>query len=185
MKLLNSPYSKWIVLLLFALTGFWGAVVMNQASHNLITATGSDELLDTQLNVSVETIYAYLNKVGNNGRSVLKSIYLFHDFLFPIIYGFFYIMAIAYFINQLSVNKKWMLLTLIPLIMILADFVENFIIVQLINTFPIQNHGLASILGSITLIKWLLGIIAGLVLVTSILLVIIKKIKSRSAHQKS
>jgi hypothetical protein len=94
-------------------------------------------------------------------------------------------MAIAYFINQLSRNKKWMLLTLIPLIMVLADFIENFIIVQLINNFPNQNQGLASILGSITLIKWLLGIIAGLVLVTSILLVYIKKIKGRSTRQKS
>lgn len=185
MKFLNSPYTKWIVLFLLALTGFWGAVVMNQASHNLIAAAGSDELLDTQLNVSVETMYAYLNKLGNNGRSVLKSIYLFHDLFFPIIYGSFYIMAIAYFINQLSRNKKWMLLTLIPLIMVLADFIENFIIVQLINNFPNQNQVLASILGSITLIKWLLGIIAGLVLVTSILLVYIKKIKGRSTRQKS
>lgn len=179
MRFLDSKRSKWVILFFFILTGLWGGIVMTQASKKLKAASGSTDLLDIQPKESTADIYQYLEQVGSDGRAILKKIYHFHDFLFPLIYGGFYLLSIAYLIRRISKNKRWLLFLIVPLLMVVFDYIENFSILKLINAYPEKLVGLAGMLSAITLMKWSLGIVAGIILITSLIIHLIRKYRKK------
>ncbi len=178
MKILDSKYSRYILFLLFIFTLIWSVLIMPLALRKVAHATGSSTMLDTQPTSEPTGTYQYLERVGEEGRQVLLSIYQFEDFVFPIAYGSFFFFAIAYWLRKSFPDKRFLLLlSCIPLLMVYFDFAENFTIVRLINHYPNQLTSTAKTLGTYTLVKWILGLISGGIFIGSFLIFVVKKIQ--------
>lgn len=124
----------------------------------------------------MQVIYQYLDSAGENGRKELVSIYKFEDLIFPMIYGPFFFLAIVYYLRKSFPQKKYLLLlSLIPVLMVCFDYIENFSLIRIIKAYPNQIPSIATILGKITLTKWILGLISGILVLSSFSIFIRRK----------
>lgn len=115
----------------------------------------SIQLLDTMLNYSAEEAYQQINAYGENGRTICVLSTLILDSLFPLLYGAF-ISLILVFLFQ---KTKYRLFILLPLLVILTDYIENTHIAILLINFPERLPNVVYLVNFITLGKWaLLGL---------------------------
>jgi hypothetical protein len=164
MKILQSKYFAYLVLFSFALFLFWSFGPMKTIEKKLVNATGSKEMLDLKPAGSPDEVHGYVNKIGPSGRTVLKEMYTYQDFIYPICYGSFFTMALLFFISRVAPkNRKMLLLAVFPVLMMIADYVENSSILEIIEQ-PSSTTSAAFYLGTITTIKWILGVISILLL---------------------
>ncbi len=175
MRIVNSKYTKYILIFFFVFTGFWSSWMMRKAMFKLKTAAGTSQMLDLLPGVDSKKVYNYLDSAGNDGREVLVSIYQFEDFIFPMAYGPFLFLAILYFIGKSYPQKKsLLLLSLFPLLGVCVDYIENFSIISIIRSYP-NRVSLADMIGSITLIKWILSGLSGAAMMGSFILFMVKR----------
>lgn len=175
MRLLDSKYFSYILFSWFVFTGIWSGVMMQNAMNKLVKASDSKDMLDLQPNGTSESVYHYLDRTGEAGRTVLKGIYTFEDFVFPMAYGPFLFLAIAYFFHKRFPNKKYLLwFSAFPVLGVCFDYVENFSIINIIDSYP-QQISSAGMLGKITLMKWITAGASVLLLVVSFSLFVAKR----------
>lgn len=175
MRFLQSKYSTYVLFIWFAFTGIWSGVMMQNAMKSLKKASRSADMLDLKPNGTSASVYHYLDRTGDEGRKVLVGIYQFEDFIFPMAYGPFLILAIAYFFFKSFPNKKYLCwLCIVPVLGVCFDYIENFSIIHIIESYP-QQISTASILGKITLAKWITAGASGLLLIISLVFFITKR----------
>lgn len=175
MRIVNSKYTKYILLFFFALTIFWGSWIMRKAMVNLQTSSGTSQMLDLLPAADDNQVYSYLDSVGNDGRNVLVGIYQFEDFIFPMAYGPFLFLAILYFIGKAYPhNKGLLLLAILPILGVGVDYMENFSIISIIRSYP-NKVSLAGMIGTITLVKWILAGSSGAAMIGSFVLFMVKR----------
>lgn len=175
MRIVDSKYTKYILLFFFVFTGFWSAWMMRKAMVNLQTSSGTSQMLDILPGANNNKVYSYLDSVGNEGRDVLVSIYQFEDFIFPMAYGPFLFLAILYFIGKTYPQKKGLLLlALLPVLGVCVDYIENFSIISIIRSYP-NRISLASMIGNVTLVKWILSGLSGTAMIGSFILFMLNR----------
>jgi len=123
-------------------------VVMNILAAILTQSTGV-QLLDYALDDTHSKGYETIGKLGSDGRNfylILLSI----DFLFPVVYMIFGVSLLGYLLNRFATKDSLLnLLILLPVLGMLCDWVENVMIVSMINIFPNELPWLADI-GSVS-----------------------------------
>lgn len=175
MRIINSTYTKYILLFLFIFTSFWSVWMMRKAMFKLQAASGTSQMLDILPGINKNKVYTYLDSVGNEGRDVLVSIYQFEDFIFPLAYGPFSFLAILYFLGKVYPHKKGLLLiALLSLLGVCLDYIENFSIISIIRSYP-NKVALAGMIGNITLVKWILAGLSGAAVMGSFILFMVKR----------
>lgn len=120
--------------------------------QSLGTSSGSIQLLDTMLNYSLEEAYGQLRAYGENGRTICVFSTLILDSLFPLLYGAFMSLILAFLLQE----TKYRILILMPLLVIFADYIENTHIAFLLINFPEQLPNVVYFCNLFTLIKWTL-----------------------------
>lgn len=159
------------VLIFFGLDLLMMAVVMPYASTRLQEAVGEKEVLPLDLVIptySVEYAHQSMADYGAAGRSVYRLIELTADVIYPLIYGLAFALLIAFFWSRIAPRLRW--LPLLPLAVVVFDYLENIFIVTLLSSFPDQPDGIARLAGIASLMKWslllpcMLLILVGLVL---------------------
>ena len=177
MKTLRPFYFKYFLLISFLFTLIWAIWVMPAVSHRLKQAAGFDEMLDTTPQPRASKVYQYVDNIGEGGRKVLLEMYQFQDLIFPLAYGSFLFLLIAWLHKKcFPGSKKTWILCLIPLLMVVFDYIENFSMVALIQAYPDQLPGIAGRLFWFSVTKWVLGLISGIVVVSTLCILVIKKI---------
>lgn len=115
----------------------------------------SIQLLDTMLNYSVEEVYEQIGAYGESGRMICVFSTLILDSLFPLLYGAFMGLVLVFLLQE----TKYRMLILLPLLVILVDYVENTHIAFLLINFPEQLPNVVYWGNLVTLTKWaLIGI---------------------------
>jgi hypothetical protein len=110
------------------------------------------KLLDVIFNYSNEQAYQHIKAYGKNGRNLCLFGTLVLDSIFPLAYGSFFAILLA----RLFKDTNYKLLILLPLLLIIVDYVENTHIALLLINFP-EEMPLIAYTGSIcTSIKWIL-----------------------------
>lgn len=120
--------------------------------QSLDGVNGSIQLLDTMLNYSMEEAYEQIKAYGENGRKICVFNTLILDSLFPLLYGAFMSLILVYLLRE----TKYRILILMPLLVILVDYVENTHIAFLLINFPERLPNVAYWCQLVTLIKWTL-----------------------------
>ena len=125
----------WMLLLLLNI--FMIFRVMPRGSEKIIAASADTEnigLLDVQIiGFDKEIAYSLLNAMGEQGRRQYAVFAIREDMVFPITYGLFLALTL-FLLTQKRFQKKApaILISLLPLLAMAADFVENHLILLLI-----------------------------------------------------
>lgn len=141
----------------------WGIVFLGIAYLNvgkpfglgqLKEITGGIESLDT-VSHSPEKTYQTLEDMGEEGRRFYKQVLLTTELAFPLIYRLFNVVFITFFLARwLPRDSRLRWLCLAPLIGMICDYCENFMVISMINNYPVQALGLAKTVRIFTRIKW-------------------------------
>jgi len=110
------------------------------------------QLLDTLFNYSQAQAYQHLAAYKEEGRQVYLFSTLFLDTLFPLAYGIFLALLLAFLFGKTKLG----ILALLPLPLILVDYIENSHIALLLINYPEQMPQIAYSGSIFTSIKWIL-----------------------------
>jgi hypothetical protein len=93
--------------------------------------------LDLQFDYTAEIAYRTLNNMSEIGRKNYFWGEITIDILYPIIYGLLFSLLISWLFQKIGETAiSWQRLTLVPLIAMCMDFLENISIINLIYIFP-------------------------------------------------
>ncbi|WP_247231771.1 hypothetical protein [Telluribacter sp. SYSU D00476] len=113
------------------------------------------EQLDARIGFAANEAHEYLIALGEGGREVYWWTELVVDSLFPIVYTVSSILLISYLFDKaFAEGSIWRRLNLLPLLVMLADYLENTAILALLSSFPVQNGVLAQLASIANGLKW-------------------------------
>jgi hypothetical protein len=125
--------------------------------------------LDTQFSYSSEKAYKILEKYSDEELKGYIIGELTVDLVFPIVYTLFF----SFFIFKLS---KKVALSLLPLLILVSDYLENIGIVAIVYFYPQTLPNIVTLTSSFTSLKWTLVAIFTLLI---LLLLVMKLYKHR------
>jgi hypothetical protein len=132
------------------------AAIFIGVGQSIEGSTSSIQLLDTMLNYSAKDAYEQIKAYGENGRTICVLSTLILDSLFPLLYGAFMSLILAFLLK----DSKYRMLILLPFLVVLADYIENTHIAILLINYPESMPNVVSWSNRITLIKWtLIGLV--------------------------
>lgn len=101
--------------------------------------------LDIRFSYTVDEVINDFEKLGVEGRDLYKFIVGRIDMVYPIIYGLFFILVLAYLLKKVTnPDSKFILIALLPLLGMLFDYLENFNTLSLLNNYPnLSEQGVA------------------------------------------
>ena len=115
------------------------------------------QILDTMLNYSQEEAYEQIKAYGETGRTVCVFTTLILDSLFPLFYGSFMSLILVFLFQ----STQYRMLIIMPLLILLVDYVENTHLAFLVINFPEELPHVVYWANLVTITKWTL---VGLVL---------------------
>lgn len=156
-----------------------------QSIRSIEEKMGKVKILDTRFFYDAETVYKVFEDLGESGRVYYRELLIRSEMIFPALYRFFIIVTLC-FLFRWWVDKKsrWNLLCFIPLIDLLFDYMENSLVLIMLKQFPDTHIMLATVLGYITMIKYIFVFIAWLLILFSIVMVIGKLTRSFVNRQR-
>jgi hypothetical protein len=137
--------------------------------------TGGHSILDMEFTgYSVEKAYNILEALGEEGRAFDMKYIVPLDFPFPLSYGLFYFVSLTFIAKKMFKNlKKPWLFGIIGGFATLFDWLENLMIINLLQNYPKRLNGAASIASVFTQLKGLfIASTMGLIVIGLLALVI-------------
>jgi hypothetical protein len=112
-------------------------------------------LPDMLFGYSPSTIYEKLTLFGPDGRSAYRIFLERVDFLFPAVYGLFFVMVTTFGFSRLFPNRPALQrLGLLPWSTRLFDYAENLCFLALLRIYPVESRNLQKLANVCTLAKW-------------------------------
>lgn len=114
--------------------------------------------LDLKFAYTVEEAYAAMSQLTIEEQQRYKFGILALDMPYLVIYGLFF----SGILVKLW-KSKW--IVLIPVLIMVMDFFENLMVIQILNLLPDQSATLATLASIFTTSKWILiGVLAGFII---------------------
>ena len=136
---------------------------------------GSEQLLDFEVNYSVEQAYAILDSLGAQGRQFYLYKILPIDIIYPVSLMFFLLCFVTTVLkNSTKSNSIFRLLAFLPLLYLLCDWGENIGFAIMLANFPTQINIVCQISNIFTMAKFCF---VGLIIITIITFSIIAIMK--------
>ncbi|WP_297704172.1 hypothetical protein [uncultured Eudoraea sp.] len=178
-KIISENITGKKVAFLFFLTNLVYAFMLFVTIPKTVAFAGGMKLLDMMpQGYDFEYVSELFNKLGEEGREV----YLFNqipvDMIYPFLFGMTYSLLIAYFLKKLDkLNTPFFYLCLVPIIAGIADYLENFGIITMLNDFPDLSMTQVNVTNIFTLIKSLSTTLFFLILIVIIIIVGVRRLK--------
>lgn len=127
--------------------------------------------------------YEYVNHLfhmlGEDGRSYYLHYQLPLDFVYPLLFALSGFLTLAYFIRKLEFfNSFWKKLVYLPVIAAIADYLENFGIIQLLVSFPDLHNGMVITSSCFSIAKSSVTTLYFVALFTLIIMTFIRRYKT-------
>ena len=146
----------WLVLVLLVLDGFFGGFLMPLIGGMMQGGQGGIQPLDLMMFATPEKLFAMIENYGDATRVFYRNVELTADIIYPIVYLFFFGLAISWLFQRGFTSKSFMRkLNIVPLGAFVFDMLENATIITLLSIFPSQPLALGWLLFIFTSIKWL------------------------------
>lgn len=146
-QLLGNKKTILILFLIFVGFNIYFSTVLKDLNE---IANQEVKILDLRFGYSLEEVNLFFRQIGSEGRILYEKISM-ADMFYPIFYGLLLMSLISRFTKG---NSKLLLLNLIPLVMIILDFVENISIKKLMTHFPNIGADMVSFTSILTQAKW-------------------------------
>lgn len=104
-------------------------------SINVYSSKLDAVVLDFRIGYSTEIVYTFFKEIGSTGRSLYNNM-LIIDFIFPVIYMVFAISLFSYVLNKYKYSDGLINIAIIfPVIAMICDWVENILILRMLNNY--------------------------------------------------
>ena len=132
-----------------------------RSSKAVTKALNGLEIFDKKPSYTSDEVYARIEKFPEHGLLLYKQFTYTIDILFPItLFAFVFLLA-RFAIQRTIISRTLQLLLIaIPVSWLIMDFIENAIIYNLLDNFPVKNVALAGTLGFVTITKFSLLLLA-------------------------
>jgi hypothetical protein len=173
----------WLIgLLLFALYIYMAAFVMSGASAAIAQAStdASCGIVPDLMMFAIDSanLAKSFDCMGNGGRAAYHYAETRYDSIYPITYALFLSFALWHLFNYVFRNRKLAALaSLIPIMAMCFDFMENHYLLKLLNAYPTLNPKTISSAALYNSLKWAFAIPAMLGFVVMGLAALVLKIK--------
>lgn len=114
-------------------------------------------MIDMRRNYDAEEIKTFFSKIKPEGQAIHKHATGVVDMIFPFAYGFSFILLAAFFLKKItSPDSKWMYLSLVPVLLMIVDYIENFNTLAMLEAYPNLSTEMVAKASQITGIKAML-----------------------------
>ena len=135
-------------------------------------------LPDMMFTYSPSSIYEKLTQFGADGRSAYRIFLERVDFLFPAVYGLFFVMVTTFGFSRLFPNRPALQkLSLLPWFTTLFDYAENLCFFVMLRSYPEELPNLQKLANVFTLAKWTFAAISIVLLLVAILGLLIRNLR--------
>ena len=157
----------------------FNAAVMGWGAKEINSLSGKDvQILDLCLTgYSPTEVKTYLSDYSPEARSFAAKFNSIADTAYPILYTIMLSVVMAWvYKNKITSNKSFGYLLLLPLLIMVLDFLENYHIITLLQEFPDITEEMVKAGSMFTVAKW--GMF-GIVLIVIVSGIIVKVITGR------
>lgn len=171
--------SSWRSFLAAALLyGFFIASVMPAQSEDSKRYAGDWGAPDRHVFYTPNELYAAVSSWDEAGRRDYVSFRLTLDIIWALAYTAFLVTAISCLLRYAGYQQRSAgLLNTLPLVVMLADYAENFLGIALVTNLPQRLDALAWLATVMTATKWTVLVLAHLVLLGALLLALRRLIR--------
>lgn len=135
-------------------------------------------LPDMMFTYSPSSIYEKLTQFGADGRPAYRMFLERVDFLFPAVYGLFFVMVTTFGFSRLFPNRPALQkLSLLPWFTTLFDYAENLCFFVMLRSYPEELLNLQKLANVFTLAKWTFAAISIVLLLVAILGLLIRNLR--------
>jgi len=137
-KFIENKNSGKIILGLFILTNIIYIYMLMVTIPKTMEFSNGMKLLDMMpTGYDWNYVNELFNTLGENGRNTYLTNQLPVDMFYPFFFGLSYSLIIAYFLKKLKkLSTSLIYLCVLPIIAGIADYLENFGIIKMLNNYP-------------------------------------------------
>ena len=181
-EIINKNLGGKKILLLFVLTNFIYAIMLLGTIPKTMTFSNGMKLLDMMpTGYDSEYVNALFKTLGENGRAVYLYNQIPVDMIYPFLFGISYCLLISYFLKKLNkFNSAFFYLCFLPLIAGVADYLENFGIITMLNNYPNLSQILINATNIFSIVKSMATTIYFIVLIITLLMLGIKILQKQN-----
>jgi hypothetical protein len=167
-----SAKGRNLMILVFAYL-FMTVFALQWSVATLMTDATISQMLDWQLNYSVEQVYNLLKSYGSDSREWYILIELTINMIIPFVYAFLFSFSIILIGKKLAAKEQVIKsLFIVPFAALLADLFENICIILMLINYPYKLFLVAKAANIFTYAKWIL-IMANMALILAGILIIV------------
>jgi hypothetical protein len=153
---LKKYANGWLVLVFMAGEIFFNAVILPAQQAKIQAGSGGVGPIDLQFFYTPEKVYGMIASYSAEVRASYRIFELTGDILYPIVYTFFFSLAITWlFARGFPSNSNMHKYNVVPFGAWFFDLLENLSIVTMISAYPSTPAGLAWVATLFTMLKWL------------------------------
>ena len=162
-----------VTLLFFWLINFRG--VPGVPSISSLLRIGLPDMMFTY---APSSIYQKLTQFGADGRSAYRIFLERVDFLFPTVYGLFFVVITTFGFSRLFPNRPALQkLSLLPLLTTLFDYAENFCFLAILRSYPVELPNSQKLANAFTLAKWAFAAVGIVLLLVAMLGLLFQRLR--------
>ncbi len=186
-EIVNKNLTGKKVLLLFVLTNLIYAIMLKVTIPKTMTFSNGMKLLDMMpTGYDSEYVNSLFETLGVNGREVYLYNQIPVDMIYPFLFGISYCLLIAYLLKKLNkLNSIFFYLCFLPIIAGIADYLENFGIINMLNNYPNLSQTSMDVTNVFSIVKSMSTAIYFIALIITLLMLGIKTLKERKTYKKS
>ena len=139
-------------------------------------------ILDLERSYTPDQGYEILKGLGEEGRAFYRNVIIPQDFVFPILYALFLASSSNMLYKGILKRQSTLqIITFIPIVIACSDFIENVLILNILNAYPDEMVGLIQASNVFTVIKNGLFAVSMVLLFAGIITYIVKRIRKQMA----
>ena len=137
-KFIEKNISGKKVLGLFILTNVVYVLMLTVTIPKTMEFSNGMKLLDMMpTGYDLNYVSELFSSLGENGRRTYLTNQIPVDMIYPLLFGLSYCLLLGYFLKKLNkLNTPFTYLCLLPIIAGIADYLENFGIITMLNSYP-------------------------------------------------
>lgn len=159
----------WLIIVLFVLDGFFAGFLLPLIQGMMQGGNGGIMPLDLMMFAAPDKLFDMIEQYGEFGRPFYRNVELTVDIIYPIVYLFFFGLAISWLFQRgFAPNSPMRKFNIMPLGAWFFDLLENITIVILLSVYPLKPAALGWLLFVFSSGKWLFFFATVLMLLTGL-----------------
>lgn len=111
--------------------------------------------LDARISYSKAEVIELFDKMGKDGQKIYHFVSSKIDMVYPIVYGLLFCLLLAVLLKKITTpTSKWRWMCCLPLLGVAFDYLENFSMQGLLNSYPDITVAQVAFSSQMTSLKW-------------------------------